>query len=402
MVSKVLKKMEVLRGFIHIPAESIFELLGNTPLPYVTTLNGNPARIDKYGRLWSSFLKGKFHPGSRIQITKDKEGFHVSLLEGLHEEKKENSKIKRSKGRKEGTETSSFGSPGRFGHDSSKFYNSRLYEGLPKEKEKVIYFENEIHKDFLNKIFCKSSEHMEELPDNSVHLMVTSPPYNVGKEYDKGLTLDEYRSLLSRVFRETYRVLVPGGRACINVANLGRKPYIPLDVFVVQCMLDIGFLMRGEIIWDKGSSAAASTAWGSWCSPSNPTLRDVHEYILVFSKETFSRQNPKGRNSTITQEEFLEWTKSVWAFPAESATRIGHPAPFPVELPLRLIKLYTFEGEVVLDPFIGSGTTAIAALQTNRYYVGYDSEPEYVKLAEKRIKNFLEKQSQIKLAEFLS
>lgn len=402
MASKILKRMEVLRGFIQIPRENIPELLGNTSLPHITTLNGNPARIDKYGRLWSSFLKGKFHPGSRIQLTKNNEGFQVSLLEGSHEARKENRKIKQSKGRKEGTETSSFGSPGRFGHDSSKFYNSKLYEGLPKEKEKVIYFENEINKDFLNKIFCKSSENMEELPDNSVHLMVTSPPYNVGKEYGKGLTLDEYRGLLSRVFKETYRVLVPGGRACINVANLGRKPYIPLDVFVVQSMLDIGFLMRGEIIWDKGSSAAASTAWGSWCSPSNPTLRDVHEYVLIFSKETFSRQNPKGRKSTITQEEFLEWTKSVWTFPAESATRVGHPAPFPAELPLRLIKLYTFEGEVVLDPFMGSGTTAIAALQTNRYYVGYDVEPEYVTLAEKRIKDFLKKQSQIKLAEFLS
>jgi len=402
MVSKVLKKMEALRGFIQIPTESISEFVGNTPLPLSTTLNGNPARVDKYGRLWSSFLKRKFHTGSRIQLTKNKEGFQVSLLEEPHEEKKENRKNEQNKRRKEGTETSSFGSPGRFGHDSSKFYNSRLYEGLPKEKDKVVYFENEINKDLLNKIFCKSSEHMEELPDNSVHLMVTSPPYNVGKEYDKGLTLDEYRSLLTRVFKETYRVLVPGGRACINVANLGRKPYIPLDVFIVQSMLDIGFLMRGEIIWDKGSSAAASTAWGSWCSPSNPTLRDVHEYILIFSKNTFSRQNPKGRNSTITQEEFLEWTKSVWSFPAESATRVGHPAPFPVELPLRLIKLYTFEGEVVLDPFMGSGTTAIAALQTSRYYVGYDIEPEYVKLAEKRIKDFLKKQSQIKLAEFLS
>jgi site-specific DNA-methyltransferase (adenine-specific) len=159
--------------------------------------------------------------------------------------------------------------------------------------------------------------------------------------------------------------------------------------------------MRGEIIWDKGSSAAASTAWGSWCSPSNPTLRDVHEYIMTFSKDTFGRRKPKGRNITITREEFLAWTKSVWSFPAESATKIGHPAPFPVELPLRLVKLYTFEGEVILDPFMGSGTTAIAALQTNRYYVGYDIEADYVELAEKRIKDFLNKQSQVKLAEFL-
>jgi site-specific DNA-methyltransferase (adenine-specific) len=403
MVDKVLGKMEVLKGFIQIPTGSRFELIGDIPLPSVTTLNGSPARLDKYGRLWSSFLVGKFSLGNRIQLTKTKEGFHVDVLENSREGKKENGKARlQRKRRKGGTETSSFGSPGRIGHDSSKFYNSRLYEGLPREKEKVVYFENEISKDFLNKIFCKSSEHMEELPDNSIHLMVTSPSYNVGKEYDKDLTLDEYRSLLISVFKEVYRVLVPGGRACVNIANLGRKPYIPLDTFIVQSMLDIGFLMRGEIIWDKGSSAAASTAWGSWCSPSNPTLRDVHEYIMVFSKDTFSRSKPKGRNSTITREEFLEWTKSIWSFPAESATRVGHPAPFPIELPLRLIKLYTFEGEVVLDPFIGSGTTALAAIQTNRRYVGYDTEPDYVTLAEKRIKDFLNKQSQMKLAEFSS
>ncbi|MFQ6065518.1 MAG: DNA-methyltransferase, partial [Candidatus Bathyarchaeia archaeon] len=257
------------------------------------------------------------------------------------------------KRRKGGTETSSFGSPGRIGHDSSKFYNSRLYEDMPTEKEKIIYIENEVDRSFLNRILCKSSESMDELPDNSVHLMVTSPPYNVGKDYDKDLTLDEYRNLLRPVFKEVHRVLVPGGRACINVANLGRKPYIPLQSWIIQDMLNLGFLMRGEIIWDKGSSAAASTAWGSWLSASNPTLRDVHEYIVIFSKDTFSRRRSKGRESTITRDEFLEWTKSVWSFQAESATKVGHPAPFPVELPLRLIKLYTFEREVVLDPFMG-------------------------------------------------
>lgn len=134
---------------------------------------------------------------------------------------------------------------------------------------------------------------MEELPDNSVHLMVTSPPYNVGKEYDQNLSFTEYREFLKSVWKEVYRVLVPGGRACINIANLGRKPYIPLHTFIIKDMLDIGFLMRGEIIWNKGSSASPSTAWGSWLSAKNPTLRDVHEYILVFSKDTFKRENPK-------------------------------------------------------------------------------------------------------------
>lgn len=288
--------------------------------------------------------------------------------------------------RRTGTKTSAFGSPGRINHDSSSFYASRLYEGLPKEKS-VIYMENKILPQYTDRIFCKSSEKMEELPDNSVHLMVTSPPYNVGKEYDKNLTLSEYREFLKRVWTEVKRVLVPGGRVCINIANLGRKPYIPLHTFIIEDMIDLGFLMRGEIIWNKASSGSPSTAWGSWLSAKNPTLRDIHEYILVFSKGTYSREGLK-RKSTISKEEFLEFTKSIWTFSAESARKIGHPAPYSVELPYRLIQLYTFEDEVVLDPFIGSGQSAIAAIKTNRHYVGYDINKEYVALAEKRIKEF--------------
>jgi len=285
-----------------------------------------------------------------------------------------------------GTKTSAFGSPGRVNHDSTPFYASKLYEGLPKE-EITEYVENPIPPEFLDKIFCKSSEKMEEIPDNSIHLMVTSPPYNVGKEYDENLTLNEYREFLRKVWSEVKRVLVPGGRACINIANLGRKPYIPLHVFIVEDMLDLGFLMRGEIIWNKASSGSPSTAWGSWLSAKNPVLRDVHEYILVFSKGMFSRGNLR-RKSTISKEEFLEFTKSVWTFAAEPATKVGHPAPFPVELPYRLIQLYTFEGEIVLDPFMGSGQTAIAAVKTHRHYVGYDINEEYTRLAERRIKEF--------------
>ena len=301
--------------------------------------------------------------------------------------------------RKRGTRTSSFGSPGRRNHDSTIFYSSKLYEGLPKE-QKVKHVENHIPSKFLDKIFCKSSEKMGELPNNSIHLMVTSPPYNVGKEYDEDLTLKDYMEFLKKVFKEVHRVLVPGGRVCINIANLGRKPYIPLHAFIVKCMLDLGFLMRGEIIWDKASSASTSTAWGSWLSASNPTLRDTHEYILVFSKGAFKRENTNKKKNTISKEEFLELTKSVWAFPAESARKIGHPAPFPMELPYRLIQLYTYEGETVLDPFIGSGQTAIAAIKTNRHYVGYDIEEKYVKLAERRIKKFLIKFKTPKLSHF--
>lgn len=281
------------------------------------------------------------------------------------------------------TSTSSFGTGGRFSHDSSAFYSSRLYRNL-KPEQISEYIEQELPDEHRDRIFESSSEEMGELPDHSVHLMVTSPPYNVRKDYDQDLSLEEYRELLSKVFRETHRVLVTGGRACVNVANLGRKPYLPLHAFVIQDMIEAGFHMRGEIIWDKGASAAASTAWGSWLSASNPVLRDVHEYILVFSKQSFSRK-VDGSQSTIERDEFLEWTKSVWRIPAVSARKIGHPAPFPEELPERLIKLYTYRGDVILDPFAGSGTTCVAALKSGRGYVGYEIEGEYVALAETRL-----------------
>ena len=310
---------------------------------------------------------------------------------GIRQRKKMNKKIN-------GTKTSAFGSPGRINHDSSQFYKSKLYAGLPVEKEKVQFIENKIPEKYMNKIFCKSSENMAELPDNSVHLMVTSPPYNVGKEYDENLSLQEYRTFLIKTWKEVHRVLVPGGRVCINVANLGRKPYIPLHSFIIEDMQKIGFLMRGEIIWNKAATASPSTAWGSWLSPKNPVLRDVHEYILIFSKESFSRANHNNEKPTMEKDEFLELTKSIWTFGAEFARKIGHPAPYPVELPLRCIKLYTFENDIILDPFIGSGTTAVAAVSSHRRFIGYDINREYCNLAAKRIIVERSRKSQSKLS----
>lgn len=285
--------------------------------------------------------------------------------------------------KKNGTSTSAFGTNGRINHDSSKLYNSKLYSGL-ENKEVVGETENNIQEKYINKFILGSAENMNELPDNSVHLMITSPPYNVTKEYDQDLSLTEYLTLLENSFKDTYRVLVNGGRACINVANLGRKPYIPLSDYISHIMLKIGFNMRGEIIWNKAASASPSTAWGSWQSAANPILRDVHEYILIFSKGNYNRISG-GKENTITKEQFMEWTKSIWTMNAESARRIGHPAPFPEELPTRLIQLYSFKGDIILDPFMGSGTTAISALKSDRKFVGYDISKDYIDLAEKRI-----------------
>jgi DNA modification methylase len=295
--------------------------------------------------------------------------------------------------KKRGTVTSKFGASKRESHDSTPFYNSRLYEGVEID-EKLPEIENSAPPEVLDKVLCQDSRKMDNIPEYSVHLMVTSPPYNVGKEYDENLDLEEYFTLLKDVFTQTKRVLVNGGRACINIANVGRKPYIPYHKFIIDTMLKVGFIMRGEVIWDKGAGAGASTAWGSWQSASNPTLRDTHEYILIFSKGKLSRKN-RERESTIARDEFLNFTKSIWTFQPESAKAVGHPAPFPVELPYRCIQLYTFKGEVVLDPFCGVATTAIAALKTGRHFICLDNEQEYVEKARKRIRDFLAHQTEI-------
>ena len=278
------------------------------------------------------------------------------------------------------TETASFGAGKRESHDASAFYRRRLLEHAPT----VTTGEPQTPPDeIIDTLFCSSSEAMTEIPDDCVALMVTSPPYNVGKDYDDDLTLDEYLELLHRVLAEAVRVLEPGGRVAVNVANLGRKPYVALNHYVAGILRDLGLLLRGEIVWQKALGAGGSCAWGSWRSAKNPTLRDVHEYVIVASKGSY-RRSRLGKD-TISKDEFLEATTSIWSIKPASARRVGHPAPFPVDLPRRLIELYTFEGDLVLDPFIGSGTTAVAAVETGRHFVGYDNNASYLELARSRI-----------------
>ena len=234
-----------------------------------------------------------------------------------------------------------------------------------------------------NKIFNKSSEDMNELVDNCVSLTVTSPPYNIGKDSDLELSDEEYWKMINKVFSETYRVTKSGGRLVVNVANLGRKPYIPFSKYFTEALNEIGFIMRGEIIWQKSKGANANFAWGSWLSASNPVIRDIHEYCLVFSKD--SMKNSSGGKSTIEKDEFMESTLSIWNITPEKAKKIGHPAPFPVELPKKFINLYSFKDDLILDPFIGSGTTAIASKLLKRKYVGYEINKNYIEIANNRL-----------------
>ena len=242
---------------------------------------------------------------------------------------------------------------------------------------------------------------MNDVATGSVALVVTSPPYFAGKQYEEELERDgvpgsylEYLELLTDVFAECTRTLEPGGRIAVNVANLGRKPYRSLSADVIRILQDrLGLLLRGELIWQKGEGATGSCAWGSFRAATNPVLRDLTERVVIASKGRFSRvRTPAQRQaeglpseSTLGAEDFMALTLDVWPIPAERAHRVGHPAPFPVELPAQLIRLYTFLDDLVLDPFMGSGSSLVAAAQLGRRYVGYDLDPAYVAIARRRV-----------------
>ncbi|MDQ3877892.1 MAG: site-specific DNA-methyltransferase [Actinomycetota bacterium] len=302
----------------------------------------------------------------------------------------ENKRIKR------GTATSNFGVSRRESHDASDFY-ARFAVPETSTEETIVINPASV----LDQIYVGDARSMSEVLDDSVALVVTSPPYFAGKEYEQALgeghipsTYVEYLEMLTEVFRECVRTLEPGGRIAVNVANLGRKPYRSLASDVTAILQDrLGLLMRGEIIWQKAHGAGGSCAWGSFQSPANPVIRDLTERIVVASKGRFDRaltrtQRARKRlpsHATIFKDDFMEATTDVWDIPPESATRVGHPAPFPVELPLRLIELYTYRDDVILDPFMGSGTSAVAAVRSGRHFLGYDTDPDYVRAARERV-----------------
>ncbi len=294
---------------------------------------------------------------------------------------------------RQSTATANFGSGRREAHDASAFY-ARFVPPEVSRDETV----NELpERDVLH---LGDARDMSQIPDCSVALVVTSPPYFAGKQYEEDLGADgvpsdylEYLELLHDVFAECARVLEPGGRIAVNVANLGRKPYRSLSGDVTTILSDLGLLLRGEVVWWKGRAAGGSCAWGSFQRPANPVLRDVTERIVVAGKGRFDRavlpakRAARGLPSvtTISRDEFMEATTDLWEIAPESARRVGHPAPFPVELPERLIGMYTYEGDVVLDPFMGSGSTAVAAVRTARAFVGFDMDAEYLDIAERRV-----------------
>jgi len=291
-----------------------------------------------------------------------------------------------------GTSTSSFGVGKRESHDSTDFYARFAAPEISDADDLGSPGE-------LDVIHVGDARDMSAVPDASVALVVTSPPYFAGKEYETALgeghvpgDYIDYLTMLREVLAECVRTLEPGGRIAVNVANLGRRPYRSLAADVTTILQDdLRLLLRGEVIWQKQRGASGSCAWGSYQSPANPVLRDTTERVIIASKGRFDRV---GRGSaapgqpgvaTIPGDEFMEATLDVWEIPAESATRVGHPAPFPVALVERCIQLFTYDGDVVLDPFMGSGTTAVAAVNTGRHYIGYDTDAGYVRQARERV-----------------
>ncbi|MCP3998454.1 MAG: site-specific DNA-methyltransferase [bacterium] len=307
---------------------------------------------------------------------------------------------------REPTSTSSFGVGRRQSHDASKFY-ARFQAPVISDDEDIT-----VAPKLEESCILGDARDMSHIPDGSVALVVTSPPYFAGKQYEENLGEDgvpasylEYLELLHDVFAECVRKLEPGGRIAVNVANLGRKPYRSLASDVIHILQDrLQLLLRGEVIWKKAEGASGSVAWGSYRKATNPVLRDITERVIIASKGRFDRaKSPKQRealelpfDTKITADEFMEATLDIWEIPSESAQRARHPAPFPVGLPLRLINLYTYEGDLVLDPFMGSGTTLVAAIKRGRRPVGYDLEPEYVDIARERVA--AEKEYQRKIA----
>jgi site-specific DNA-methyltransferase (adenine-specific) len=296
------------------------------------------------------------------------------------------------------TSTSQFGVGRRESHDASDFYR-RFTAPEINDNEDVCHPDD--WKDVDEVILGDIRDNLSTVSSQSVALVVTSPPYYSGKEYESSIgeghvpsSYADYLDMLGGVFGACLEALEPGGRIAVNIANLGRKPYRSLASDIIRILEnDLKLLLRGEIIWQKAKGAAGNCAWGTYQKPGDPVLRDLTERVIIASKGRFDRAISPARRAgagfpseaTIFRDEFLEATVDIWELNPESATRVGHPAPFPVELPQRLIDLYTYRGDLVLDPFMGSGTTAVAALRTQRHFLGYETDAGYLAASRDRI-----------------
>jgi DNA modification methylase len=270
------------------------------------------------------------------------------------------------------------------------------------------YKENVKKPPWNDRLLCGDCrEVLRTLPDKCAHLAITSPPYNVGLEYDDHndrMSYDEYLAWLQPVWRELHRVLVDGGRFALNIAPTSIRNFKPIHYDMAAQLRALGFIIRTEIIWYK-QTMRRRTAWGSWKSPRNPHIIPSWEYVLVFSKGTWTLEGNR-QDADITGEEFISFSDGFWQITPEtrgrqpflkslyppksgqkqSAPKAGtHPAPFPEELIYRLMKFYSFHGNVVLDPFGGTGTVAVVAKKTGRHFIHIDVSEKYCQIAAERL-----------------
>jgi len=346
MVEKVLEKMEVQRGFIQLPTKSRQELIGDMTLPSKTLLNGFPARFDKYGRLWSSFLKNKFPVSAHVEISKTENGFLVELAK------------------------------------------SEGVGGTELQTEKALSVEGELYfKADSIRIYNDDFLKTDAIKESSIDLVVTSPPYNVDVQYENykdDIPYVEYLVFTKKWLTKCYTLIKDDGRLCLNIPldkNKGGQQSVCADITTIA--KEVGWKYHATIVWNE-QNISRRTAWGSWLSASAPFVIAPVEVIVVLYKESWQKTSGS-QKSDITRDEFLEWTNGVWNFSGESKNKIGHPAPFPIELPKRCIKLFSFVGDTVLDPFLGSGTTLIACAETSRIGIGVEINKNYCELAKKRL-----------------
>ena len=251
---------------------------------------------------------------------------------------------------------------------------------------------NEFPDALINQVVCGDSKDvLKRLPDNCVDLIFTSPPYNFGLDYEDtedAFAWDSYFAALFEIFDECIRVLKYGGRVIVNVQPLF-SDYIPTHHIISQYFMGRKLIWKGEILWEKNHYNCKYTAWGSWKSPSSPYLKYTWEFLEIFCKGNLKKQGDP-ENADIDADSFKEWVTAKWSIaPERNMEKYQHPAMFPEELATRALKLFSFKGDVVLDPFAGAGTTCLAAHKHGRRYLGIDISPEYCRTAENRLPRFI-------------
>ena len=246
--------------------------------------------------------------------------------------------------------------------------------------------------EFENKIIQGDSELvLKQLPDNCVDLVFTSPPYNFGLNYDQSNDTTDWEAYFAKlfsVFDECIRVLKFGGRLVINVQPLF-SDYIPSHHIISNHLMNRRMIWKGEILWEKNNYNCKYTAWGSWKSPSSPYLKYTWEFLEIFCKGDLKKTG-SAENADITVESFKKWVIGKWSIaPERNMKQFNHPAMFPEELANRVLLLFSFKGNTILDPFAGAGTTCVSAKKNQRKFLGIDTSKEYCETAEARLSKFL-------------